>query len=1224
MALHPKQGVGSAPPGAPRPPRTHEFIPFGETPGTVSLMAEVERLLARSGSTRDSAEAVMCLRRAAALLIDGEGVSRSADPERAFLILCMAFRRAPDDGEVVVALDRLAEGLGRWDELCAFADEVMMELDEPVVLGRVWSHVARWSRRAQRWDKALEAGESALALAPEDESAFRELEEIYRHLGHHGPLARLLARRARVLAGKGTAMSRPELLEIHLELAALYEGHLDDDEQAIAASERAFNLDPTNTAALTRLERLAGKHNRRTLLVDVLERRLACATSPADRSAVSLRLATAWEAVGRTDNACRVLGAILAEGIEDPAVLRGMARLYRMGDEPAFLAQTLERLLATTPGREEGRHLNRELAELYARALDRPEDAERILTALHAEDPTDVRTARLLAALWRKGHDWARLGDLLLRAGHHAQALDDRLAFLREAVRVHSGRLNDRVTARAALNAILQADPTDREALDELIADAVAAEDWEGLRSLASTALGNAAALPPERAGQLHDLLARAHDGLLDGAAALAHRREAAALCPDHPEYLRALADTLVDEGHLVEALPQLEWLWEHPEPADSDAYRADLAHRRARAFLAHGNRAAAREALQQAVQLAPAHAGALEALGTMAIEDGDTAAAVRYKEALLRAIDDGEAPRRVALATELARLYQHDLNDRKLALRVLKDGLALVPGSHQILHAQLDLQVAGRAWRGAVDTLLELAEGIDGPARGKYLATAARIAEDKLHAPDEAASLFGKALDADPTAFEIFARLERSLTERQAFAAQAHAYRSMLARVQDHDGPEVAIARRALWRGLGEIYRTRLRDPRSAIVALDAAAAMDPTDSECRLMVTELCEVAGPDTWGRAVVERRQLLAQAPTMDEMAPHLRSLYRLGLQINHLDQAFRASEALVALGLASPEEQVFHERQRELLPIMPPDRPLTEVRWHKLRHAEQDARLSLAFSAVGRAMLVARGRAARAWGLRDESPSERQENERSILAQMVAELTTMLGAPQPQLRFRPDLPGTVDLAGVVARTEVVPTLVAGADMLQVRSRREILALVAKTATRLRYEHLVLWPTVVPNPVELQVAILALRRLCGQPTLTPLRRMDARLVARYAENLRRVLTPQELEQIAAVAADLDPAGVAPWVRGAIFTECRAGLLASGDLNVSLQIARPEAFGPLTVHPFEQMRDLISYSLSDEHLTLRRELGLPSLDVAPPPPTDDVTAARSRRRLLTSYDQ
>jgi hypothetical protein len=181
------------------------------------------------------------------------------------------------------------------------------------------------------------------------------------------------------------------------------------------------------------------------------------------------------------------------------------------------------------------------------------------------------------------------------------------------------------------------------------------------------------------------------------------------------------------------------------------------------------------------------------------------------------------------------------------------------------------------------------------------------------------------------------------------------------------------------------------------------------------------------------------------------------------------------------------------------------------------------------------------------------------------------------------------------------------------MLQVRSRREILALVAKTATLLRWEHLVLWPTVVPNPVELQVAVLALRRLCGLPPLTPLRRSDARLVARFAESLRRLLTPEELDRVASVASELDPAGVGPWVRGAVLTAGRAGLMASGDLTVALQLVRPESYGPLHVAPFEQVRDLITYSVSAEHIFLRRDLGLPSLDPHAPllPPNDDITA-------------
>src|SRR5689334_9436378 len=109
MTLRPKQGVGPAPVGAARQPRTYEFASYQDGPNALAVTAEVERLLVRSGSSRDSAEAVLCLRRAAALLTDGDERGAASDPERAFLILSMAFRRAPDDLEVVAALDRLAE-----------------------------------------------------------------------------------------------------------------------------------------------------------------------------------------------------------------------------------------------------------------------------------------------------------------------------------------------------------------------------------------------------------------------------------------------------------------------------------------------------------------------------------------------------------------------------------------------------------------------------------------------------------------------------------------------------------------------------------------------------------------------------------------------------------------------------------------------------------------------------------------------------------------------------------------------------------------------------------------------------------------------------------------------------------------------------------------------------------------------------------------------------------
>jgi hypothetical protein len=63
--------------------------------------------------------------------------------------------------------------------------------------------------------------------------------------------------------------------------------------------------------------------------------------------------------------------------------------------------------------------------------------------------------------------------------------------------------------------------------------------------------------------------------------------------------------------------------------------------------------------------------------------------------------------------------------------------------------------------------------------------------------------------------------------------------------------------------------------------------------------------------------------------------------------------------------------------------------------------------------------------------------------------------------------------------------------------------------------------------------------------------------------------------------------------------VLTAGRIGLLVAGDLGVSMQLADPAVFGALTVTPFEQMRDLVAWSLSDEYGALRRALGLGTVE-------------------------
>jgi tetratricopeptide (TPR) repeat protein len=937
---------------------------------------------ARAGDTVDQliaeaelatpATAVGLLRRAARM-----AETPLRDRERAFRILCQALRRDPGAAAVVADLERLAEIMSRWDDLLVLGEEVLRGVDDLPPRALLWVQLARWSRRLGRWSHALAAGENALALTPENEVALAEVEQIYRQIGHWGPLVRLLGRRVSLLARRGPEANRAELCTLHLELAALYEERLEDPEQAIAACERALALDRTSRPALTRLERLAGKHGRRLLLIDVLDRHLASASAPAEKASLALRLAEAWGAVGRNDRAARTLHAALAAGADDMEV-RGLLSVLEHGE----------------------------------------------------------RT----------------------------------------------------------------------------------------------------------------DLAAR--------------------------------ADELCKDGHLVEALPVLEELARKADPNASDPTRAAFALRLGRARVAGGDRQGARAAFAAAVDLAPQSHAALETLIGLALDDGDFAEAVRWKEWLARRLPPGA--RRTELVLEVAQLYHRVLEQPARAVRVLDEAFAREPGARGLLEAMLRVHEEAGEWRQALAVLERLAASSVGRVRAAYLATAGELAARKLDALDTAVALFNRALDIDPTNLAVFARLDRMLARRRAGRVRAHNHRTMLARLQAHGhAGQARAAAIAIWQSLSQLLRTELADPAAAIDALRAAAALDPEDLAPRVALAQLYETSGSAGASLAIAQRCRLLERAPNRDELVLHVRMIHQLAGAAGDGARARRAAETLAALGEETPATAPADAAERRV----PPPTAIDDATWARLRHPDQDARLAGVFATIGRVLLGTRSRELGAWRLGALEASSDGYMGQRLVAQ-VGELGAAVcaGAPLPPLRFAPDRPGLFELVATPAPEGRTGMLLAGAECVRARSRAELTTLVAKTLTYLRDEQLVVWPAVTTSAVELELAVLGLRHASGAAARSGLRlKINNLAVARYATFWKRTLAGSAIEQVAAVTL-ADRGAAARWLRGGIFTAGRVGLYAGGDIAAALQVVVPESFGALEVKPFEQVRDLVAFYLSD----------------------------------------
>jgi tetratricopeptide (TPR) repeat protein len=1190
------------------PPPPGDLLPDGEREDAYARAgqwAELVELLLSRAEGAEPEDAALLLRRAAQVL-----ETRFGDPERAFVTLLVAFRHDTRNGTLLADLERLGERLGRLEELLGEAEAAMLEQGEPSAVADLWARVARWNRRLGRWDEAVTAAESALGVDPRHEGALTELEEGHRQLGQWTAVARLLGRRVRLLSQAGGRANRGELLDLQLELAALFEERLGDDDQALAACERALNLDRENEAALARLERLAERKGRRLLLVDVLGRRLAKAPTPALRRGFALRLAAEWERLGRGAEARAVLERLVAAdpgSASDPDLLAALARLCAASGDTEAHVDVLFRQLAAASDPAARAALSATLGRLLLVALGREEEGEQLLVEAVALDPAQEEAAHLLADRWRQNQDWARLGDLLMRQGRSASLPSERIALLREAAAVYRDGLGDGATAREIWGWIVDIEPHNRDAVEALAAEAEGRRDWARVRAVLQPLVDRPGAAAPEARAAWHDALARAAAALGDPAQTLAHRREAARLVPQHHGYVAALAAQLYEQQRLAEAAPLYERLWGKPDSRWSDAERAEIAFRLGRTRLARRDARGAVAAFERALGLAPGHQGALAALAETSAGGGDLPSAARWKETQLRATPDPDG--KIALAREIAHLYQHRLGAPAEAVRVLRETLATVPEARPLQHELLEIFIATKAWRDAVEVLLALADGETGPARAKYLVSGANVLAHHLEALDDAIDLYNRALDAHPEDLKTFERIDRLLTRERRFQDQERNYRMMLWRLRGRNDERSRNAQVLLWRGLGEIYRSRLGNLAAATAAFEVVARLDG-DPTAHQILGELYELGGAPTYARAVDERRKLLLAANDLPGLAAQLRAVRRLALNMADTERAWRATDALVALDVADAEERGYHAMHTAELQL--PEAQLPPTGWPLLLHRDEDPHLCQIFSSVGRALIAVRSRDPEGWGLKEQSQAERDGVERSVLGRLLVHMAGVLQVPRPHLQFRPDLPGTVDMAGVRARSFVAPTLVAGSDMLRVRSKRELVCVLSKKVALMRPEHYVLWPAVVPTIAELRVVLLALGRIFGRAKIPA----DlTRIVAKYERTLRRNLGPRDLERAAASlpALEAGAADVARWVRGAFFTSSRVGYLVAGDLQTSLRTATVESMGAVTLSPFEQLRDLVAWSLSDEHLALRRQLGLGPLRPALGYPEGPVVAAR-----------
>jgi hypothetical protein len=318
------------------------------------------------------------------------------------------------------------------------------------------------------------------------------------------------------------------------------------------------------------------------------------------------------------------------------------------------------------------------------------------------------------------------------------------------------------------------------------------------------------------------------------------------------------------------------------------------------------------------------------------------------------------------------------------------------------------------------------------------------------------------------------------------------------------------------------------------------------------------------------------------------ADALQHLFRIYDARSDRDAAFCVSQALVLLGVASPEQRALFETHRSQT-LITPKSSVSAAAWHDLLfHPEEEILTGQIFATIVPAVLVGRVTALRRENKLHLPPLEaKQDPSKATLTAVraVPWAAAALGILAPSVFLEKDRD-----VGYEHIPAVPPVTVVGRGVLSGKTQLEHAFLVGRHLSSYRAEHYI--KTLFRAVQDLEDLFLAALTI-GSPGL-PIAEDMKRRVQPIADAIAPLLEPAQFDTLRGCFLRFVEEGgrtnLLRWSTAVDKTACRAGLLLANDLLTSVRLLDPEP-GKLG----ELSKDLIAFVTSDRYFKLRRQLGV-----------------------------
>ena len=776
----------------------------------------------------------------------------------------------PVDDDAALELEATVEG-GADPVRVASTFEAAAALTEDSSEGRdakkslLFRAARLYAAREPTLAKAELVYEQIAELDPDDQVAQSGLEDIRRRQGKFDEVVEML------LARGEKADSAGERARALSEIGKLYAGELKDIDQAIIAFTQALCEDPSQTAIVAEIERLASGN------LDAWGEVLAnCSGSAEDedvpaetRSAIFTRMGQWYvEKVKRPDLALPCFQAVIESEPANEAALDGMTQIYRKAQQWSELGMVLTRRADAASSPAHTRELRAEAAEILELHLNDTASARELYEQILAEDPGQVKANEALGRIYERTGDFANFVKLLERRAD-AQRGDDKLKALNRIAEIYETHLNDDNEALKRYLSALAIDGSSLEALrglDRLYSKLGRFQDL--LENLSRQV--EVAATPRQKVTLWARSAAIYDEEFLD------HEKAAEAL-------ERVLAIDSAHENALTSLIRHYRSLdrWENV----ASLYERQLklvteAPRRLALLLQHGKVLAeqigsperAMHVYDAVLAIDPQHAGALEALAHLRESTGDADAALAALETLANKATSPEA--KAEQYIRAAKLLE-GRGDRDGAIERYKRALDANPKDFTSAAALREAYAA----RGDVNAALqlferEIAQSEGELAKGRLAGQMAVLCRNRLKDDKRAEEAAKRAVAFDPTNLDALTVLGDIAFDAKRFIEAASHYELVVSRADSLEKKEAA---RLLVRYVDALSKTGSTE--KALAPMDTLLRIAPDDSDALERVAQVTFEHGAPK--RAAELYSDLLTRFDTELAGDSRVRAHYRYG-------------------------------------------------------------------------------------------------------------------------------------------------------------------------------------------------------------------------------------------------------------------------------------------------------------------------------------------------------